>query len=127
MNEDSGTKEIVKECETKSHGEKLPVSPEEKAQWVKRFMESGLSIRKFSATHDIPRMSLWAWVDEDRRRRISSGTSVPIAAAQFTEIKLPPPVNRCDWAAELTLPNGTVLRLSKDVPTGMLDQLLRVC
>jgi hypothetical protein len=33
----------------------------------------------------------------------------------------------CPWAAELTLPNGTVLRLSKEVPAGMLDQLLRVC
>jgi len=117
----------AKEVSTGKPKEYLPVSPEEKAQWVKRFFESGLSIRKFSATHDIPRMSLWAWVDEDRRRRLMSETTLPVAAAQFTEIKVPPTVSRCDWTAELTLPNGTVLRLSKDVPTGMLDQLLRVC
>jgi transposase-like protein len=121
MNEDSGANEAC----SKAGSEKLPVSAEEKAQWVKRFLESGLSIRKFSAAHEIPRMSLWAWVDDDRRRR--AGVSVPMTAAQFREIKLPPSMGQCDWAAELSLPNGAVLRLSKDVPAAMLDQLLRIC
>ena len=125
MNEISEVKEAAKETGGTGSGERLPVSAEEKAQWVKRFVESGLSIRKFSATHEIPRMSLWAWIDEDRRRRAS--VSAPANAAQFTEINLPPSLGRWEWAAELTLPNGTVLRLSKDVPTTMLDQLLRVC
>jgi hypothetical protein len=28
---------------------------------------------------------------------------------------------------ELTLPNGTVLRMSKDTPPTLVDQLLRLC
>lgn len=45
----------------------------------------------------------------------------------FTELKLPIGTQRCDWAAELTLPNGTILRLSKDTPPSLLEHLLRVC
>jgi hypothetical protein len=49
------------------------------------------------------------------------------AVPAFTEIKLLPPVERSAWVAELSLPNGKVLRLSKDVPAAMLEQLLRLC
>jgi hypothetical protein len=45
----------------------------------------------------------------------------------FAELKLPVNTPRCDWAVELTLPNGTVLRMSKDTPPALVDQLLRVC
>jgi len=46
---------------------------------------------------------------------------------QFEELSLPALAAGSDWAVELALPNGTVLRLSKEVPAAMLDQLLRVC
>jgi len=32
-----------------------------------------------------------------------------------------------DWVAELSLPNGRLLRLAKNVPTSLLEQLLRLC
>lgn len=48
-----------------------------------------------------------------------------LAAADFAELKLPAADG--DWAVELTLPNGTLLRMSKDVPPAMVEQLLRLC
>jgi transposase-like protein len=96
-------------------------SAEEKAQWVKRFHESGLSLRKFSAQHSVSLMSMCRWVNQAKEAQAASPTP------QFEELSLPPLAANCPWAAELTLPNGTVLRLSREVPAGMLDQLLRVC
>jgi transposase-like protein len=105
--------------------EYLTPTPEEKAQWVKRFQESGLSIRKFSAQHDLPRMSLWRWVREvpaPEGASLAGGVTSP-----FTELKLPAGLAGSNWAVELTLPNGTVLRMSRDVPAEMVERLLRLC
>jgi len=101
-----------------------PATEEEKAEWVRRFRESGLSFRKFSAQHAVPLMSLWRWANQPKDPQ---GVAASSARPEFEEIKLPASVVRSDWAAELSLPNGTVLRLSQEVPAAMLDQLLRVC
>ena len=102
----------------------LVASKEEQAEWVRRFVESGLSLRKFSAQHALPRMSLWRWVSRARQE----GAAVETAAlAGFTEIKFPPALERSDWVVELKLPNGTVLRLAPEVPAALLEQLLRLC
>jgi hypothetical protein len=69
-------------------------------------------------------MSLWRWVNQGRPETVPVRDS---AAPAFTEIKLSPCLERSDWVAELSLPGGKVLRLSKDVPVAMLEQLLRVC
>jgi transposase-like protein len=107
--------------------EHLPRTPEEKAQWVERFLASGLSLRKFSQEHDLPRMSLWRWVKEARATSAADGSGANCATTRFAELKLPTALGRSDWAVELTLPNGTILRLSKDVPSAVVDQLLRLC
>jgi|SRR3954449_7166032 transposase-like protein len=100
------------------------ISLEEKAEWARRFSESGLSIREFCAQHDLPRMSLWRWVNCGKEVRRAP---TPSEAPAFKEIKLASSVEVTHWAAELSLPNGTVLRLSRDVPVEIFQQLLRVC
>ena len=122
--------------------EYLPVSAEEETQWVKRFLESGLSIRKFAKQNDIPRMSLWRWVRRGSERSGASAVAlkgsgaageqntlgkVEPSAAPFAEVKFPAGFGQPNWAVEVTLPNGTVLRLSKDTPPTLVDQLLRIC
>ena len=97
---------------------------DEREQWIKRFKESGLSIRKFSATYNIPRMTLWRWVKSAQSGGVKVGD---LSEVQFTEIQLPAGSGRSDWVAELALADGTVLRLTKEVPAAMLEQLLRVC
>ena len=106
---------------TPSRSQRSAAAAEEKAAWVKRFHESGLSLRKFSAQHSVPVVSLCRWVN--RAKDSEAGSPTP----KFEELTLPPLVAGSAWAAELTLPNGTVLRLSKEVPAAMVDQLLRIC
>jgi len=97
-----------------------PVSDEEKAEWAKRFLGSGLSLRTFSLQNGLSYMSLWRWANK-------AGDKTVAAEPAFTEIKGLPLIEGVEWAAELSLPNGTVLRLSRDVPPTMVDQLLRIC
>lgn len=96
---------------------------EEKAQWVKRFLESGLSLREFSEQNGLGYMSLWRWSHNVCKPAVSSADS---AAPTFAEIRLAPALEP-GWVAEWKLPSGAVLRLSKDVPPTMLEVLLRVC
>jgi hypothetical protein len=101
---------------------------EEKSEWVKRFNESGLSLRKFSAQHGLAPMSLWRWIHKRQESRRPEGDPlVNCAAVGFTEIKLPAPMAGSNWAAEVSLPNGTVVRVAQHVPAAVLEQLLRLC
>ena len=122
MNEDS---ELVTVADKEALRPKnFPLTEEDKAQWAKRFGESGLSIRKFCAQHNLPRMSLWRWVNQRQEFKQTVTASAPL---QFEEVKLAAPVGESHWAAELTLPNGTMLRLSRDLPVAIFEQLLRLC
>jgi transposase-like protein len=121
MNENPAEPEVGADTPTPKH---LAVTEAERAEWARRFRESGLSIRQFSAQHDLPRMSLWRWVNQAKDvNGAVAGSAVP----DFVELKLPPSIERANWAAELSLPNGTVLRLSREVPPAMLEQLLGLC
>lgn len=71
-------------------------------------------------------MSLYRWVRKQQGVGKLQGKHAQ-AAIDFAELKLPVGTQRSDWAVELTLPNGTVLRMSKDTPPSLVDQLLRVC
>ena len=97
-------------------------SKEQKAQWVAKYRASGLTLPKFSEQNDIGYMSLWRWV-----RRSEKPDAEALAPATFRELKLPSTNTSCDWAVELTLPNGTVLRMTKDTPLAIVEQLLRIC
>ena len=102
------------------------LSAPQRAEWVQKYLESSLSLRKFSSEHGLGYMSLYRWVRKQRGVGKPQGKPAqePI---DFAELKLPVSTQRSDWAVELTLPNGTVLRMSKDTPPSLVDQLLRVC
>src|SRR5439155_848199 len=119
MNEHSEATNVV--VPIRSRSQRSAATAQEKAEWVKRFHESGLSLRKFSAQHSVSLMSICRWVNQAKAPQSASLTP------QFEELSLPALAADSDWAVELTLPNGTVLRLSREVPAAMLDQLLRVC
>lgn len=102
------------------------LSASQKAEWVEKYLKSGLSLREFSNQSGLGYMSLYRWV----RKQRESAEPRPKRASEaidFAELKLPASIQRSDWAVELSLPNGTVLRMSKDTPPGLVDQLLRVC
>jgi len=98
------------------------VTSKEKAEWVKRFNESGLSLRTFSAKHGLGYMSLWRWGTKSRELSLAT-PPLPF----FTEIKLPTTPHPTHWSVELSFANGNVLRFCGEVPPAVLEQLLRVC
>jgi transposase-like protein len=101
------------------------LTAEQKAEVVQKFLQSGLGLREYSRQHGIGYMSLYRWVRKERK--VVAPPPASPRVVEFTEIKLPAQTNRSDWAVELSLPNGTVLRMIKDTPSALVEQLLRVC
>ena len=99
------------------------LTAEQKSELAKKFLQSGLALREFSRQHGVGYMSLYRWVRKERG--VIAPVQKPPQLVDFAEVKLP--VERSEWAVELMLPNGTVLRMSKDTPLRMLEQLLRLC
>lgn len=102
------------------------LSTPQKAEWVQKYLQSGLGLREFSRQNGLGRMSLHRWVRK-QQEIIEPQRKHPCGAMDFAELKLPLGAQCSDWAVELTLPNGTILRMSKDTPPSLVEQLLRVC
>ena|SRR6185295_5431348 len=102
----------------------LQVKAEHKAEWVRRFHQSGLSYERFSHEHGLRMATLWGWVQKEKERELKQ-EGCPVA---FTEIKLvePAPPPR-PGSIELSFANGNTLRIWGEVPPWLLEQLLRVC
>ena len=97
----------------------------QKAEWVEKYLASGLGLREFSSQHGLGYRSLYRWLRKQRGSKPADKQAQE--AISFAELKLPGSAQRSAWAVELTLPNGTVLRMSKDTPPTLVDQLLRLC
>jgi hypothetical protein len=101
---------------------------QEKAEWARRFFESGLSQREFGEREGLALSTLQRWVAENP---IASSLVVGPApcdpALSFAELKLGSLNGSPKWAAELCRPNGSILRLTPDLSAVLLEQLLRVC
>ena len=107
-------------------------------EWAKRFAESGLGQREFCRQHSLTLMTLQRWLARAESYGKgglvlpeSAGSVILPKPAQFTEIKFRAPVPAVEsgqrWAAELCRANGLTLRLAHDVPSSLLEQLLRLC
>ena len=98
----------------------IHIKPEHKAEWVRRFKQSGLSLRKFSTQHGLRCSSLCGWLNQEPEANL--------AWISFREVKLPvATVERPSWSAELSLANGNVLRIWGEVPAAVLEKLLGLC
>jgi|SRR5215472_523921 len=107
--------------------EYIQSTPEERAEWARRFCESGLSLRKFSAQHGLHWHALWRWVNRRERALEREKEALQAQIVEFTEIKLLASTPAPDWAGEISFPGGRVLRFSREVPASTIEQLLRVC
>jgi transposase-like protein len=98
----------------------LEVTAAEKAEWVRRFEQSGVGLREFSAQYGLRVASLRNW-------RVKYAQAIcGQARRDFVEVQLPA-LRTPAWSVELVLGNGKVLRLNGEVPEGLLEQVLRVC
>jgi len=97
---------------------------EEKAEWVRRFLESGLAQRDFCQANPLTPSTLQRWVAEHESGSQSASQN---AEPVFAEMPCAAPSLSTRWVAELCRPNGSVLRLAQEVSPGLLEKLLRVC
>lgn len=103
-------------------------TPQERSEWVRRYKESGLSVRQFCDEHKLVRQTLYNWLARSRAgQEVSEMSSGRQALASFHEIKLEGANVPCPWAAELHRPGGAVLRVAADAPAALVEQLLGVC
>jgi len=101
----------------------MEVTPAEKAEWVRRFNDSGFSLRKFSEQYGLRLSSLWQWSS-----KYSSADVKPPNTPAFVEVQLRPALaSEPAWSVELAFANGNILRMCGEVPAGILQQVLSVC
>ena len=101
----------------------MEVTPSEKAEWVRRFNESGLSLRKFSEQYGLRWTSLWQWTSRYPLAHAKSANSPGFVEVQLRPVLSPEPA----WSVELTFANGNILRMCGEVPAEILQQVLSVC
>ena len=99
--------------------------PPAKAEWVSRFLESGLSLREFCRQQPVALSSLHRWVAQHRGQ--GQAPAPEMVQPLFQEVSLSAVIPPCAWAAELAWPDGTVLRLGPGVATQVLEHLWRAC
>ena len=96
-------------------------TPEQRAQWIRRYERSGLSQREFAERHRLGLSTLRKWIAQDRIRASPGRNGKPV----WQELKLGAVPGAMRWAAEVVRPDGYVVRVAHDVPGGLLEELLR--
>jgi transposase-like protein len=104
-------------------------SEQQMAEWARRFHESGLTQVEFARQHSLASTTLQRWVAEHPRvgRPVDPQPTVSACVPTFAEVKVVAASAESNWAAELSRPNGVVLRVGPNLPAALLEQLLRVC
>jgi transposase-like protein len=101
-------------------------SLEQKADYLQRFLQSGLTSSAFCRQNNLAPSCLQRWLKE-----LEPSSSVEASSAQdqplFREVSLAAPLAGASWTVELCRPNGTILRLAEKLSPALLEQLLRVC
>src|SRR5690349_14111328 len=98
----------------------------QKADYLERFLQSGLSQAEFCRQTHLAPTCLQRWlklIEPSRPQDVSTSQSPPL----FQELALPKPLANASWSVELSRANGTVLRLAQPLTPQLLEQLLRVC
>jgi transposase-like protein len=96
-------------------------TPEQRAQWVRRYERSGLSQREFAERHHLGLSTLQKWIAQDGRQDWSGWSGKPV----WQELKLDGVPSATRWAAEVVRPDGFVVRVAHDTPSALLEELLR--
>lgn len=92
----------------------------ERARWLERFQKSGLSRSEFARQHGIKVTTFYNWFRQPPVRPSGSLRQRPV----FQEVSLGQALGQ-KWAAEITRPDGSTLRLSAEAPPYLVQALLR--
>lgn len=100
----------------------------ERAQWVRRYRESGLGLKRFAQRHGLRATQLHYWTYQSAAGAASERKGAPI----FQEVALPADWSKNPrWAAEIGFPDGLVVRLSSGAEvawaSALVESLRRPC
>lgn len=96
-------------------------TPRERAAWVRRYLDSGLSQRTFADQHRLGLSSLRKWIGQHRGEAGAASEGLP----GWHEVRLPAAAGPVRWAAELVRPDGVVLRVASEASPAWVGALLR--
>jgi hypothetical protein len=92
-------------------------SAEEIARLLEEYRQSGLSQAAFCRQGQIALSTFTLWLHP--RRRQSPARPV------LREVNLAQVFGSCSWAAEITLPDGTIVRLNGNIAPALAGELLQ--
>lgn len=102
-------------------GRRRQSTPEERVEWVRRYEGSGLSQREFADRHGLGLATLRKWITQAGNPVESAGKNRVL----WQELKVEGVPGATRWAAEVVRPDGLVVRVAHDTPSGLLEELLR--
>ena len=104
-------------------------TPQQRAALLTQYRRSGLSQRDFVQSNGLGLSTPTKWLRGQRLAAVAPPARND--AVPFQEVKLPPPFRPTGWAAEVTLADGAVLRLSAQADvvwaTELFQALRRPC
>lgn len=101
-------------------------SLKEKADYLERFLQSGLSVAEFCRQTHLAPSCLQRWLKLLEPPGAPEQSGSPESPPVFQELALPKLSAHPSWSVELCRANGTALRLAQPLTPQLLEQLLRV-
>jgi transposase-like protein len=106
---------------------------------LSRYKESGLSVVEFCSNEGIHKSTFYYWLKKSRNKSKKPGTFIPLVVGGQPQVpnrhkeKPHGSINISamnqpgDVLLELIYPNGTLLRLRKDIDIQLLQELIHLC
>jgi len=103
-------------------------TPEERLQWVRRYLASGLTHREFCRRYGVGHTTLSEWQRKVRRQQKQAAAFKPKELSEaepvLKEVSLGSVLGQNHWAGEVSFPSGMVLRVSTELPPDLLRAII---
>lgn len=104
-------------------------TPEQRLDFVRRYLESGLTQEEFARQNGFSVAALYKWLAQARAAgHVPPGQlpgRSPVRPPALQEIPLGSVLPAAPWAAELRQPSGAVLSIGAGLPAPLLNLLLQ--
>jgi len=94
---------------------------EEISGWIQRYRASGLGLGTFASQHGLSRHRLHYWVYD---RRFAQPRQPVAVAPVFQELKVTAGPQPQNWAVEISLPTGAVMRFTATATPAWINSVL---
>jgi transposase-like protein len=95
----------------------------ERRELLAEYHRGGLTQREFVEPHHLSLATLAKWLRWERAGALAPRRKNP----PFAELPLAQVLGGSPWGAEIVRPDGWTVRLMRDTPAALVEQLLRAC